>query len=68
MPAVDLNGTDPGLWQAVAGLPDKQRSAVMLRFAGDLSHREIGERIDCSEAAARRNVHEGVKRLREELA
>jgi DNA-directed RNA polymerase specialized sigma24 family protein len=40
----------------------------MLRFAGDLSHREIGERIDCSEAAARRNVHEGVKRLREELA
>ena len=68
VPAVDLNGTDPGLWQAVAGLPDKQRSAVMLRFAGDLTHREIGERIDCSEAAARRNVHEGVKRLREELA
>lgn len=62
------NGTDPGLWQAVACLPDKQRSAVMLRFAADLAYREIGERIDCSEAAARRNVHEGVKRLREELA
>ncbi len=61
-------GQDPGLWQAVAGLPPKQRSAVMLRFAGDLPYRDIGERISCSEEAARRNVHEGVKRLREELA
>ncbi len=60
-------GGDPGLWQAVAELPPKQRSAVMLRFAGDLRYREIGERISCSEDAARRNVHEGLKRLREEL-
>lgn len=66
--AAAANGSDPGIWQAVAGLPGKQRSAVMLRFAADLPYREIGERIDCSEAAARRNVHEGIKRLREELA
>jgi RNA polymerase sigma factor (sigma-70 family) len=63
-----LNGSEPGLWRAVASLPTKQRSAVMLRFAADLAYREIGERIDCSEAAARRNVHEGLKQLREELA
>ncbi|MGZ5333317.1 MAG: RNA polymerase sigma factor [Solirubrobacterales bacterium] len=68
VPAADLNGTDPGLWRAISGLPPKQRSAVLLRFAADLPYRQIGERIDCSEAAARRNVHEGLKRLREEFA
>jgi RNA polymerase sigma factor (sigma-70 family) len=53
------------LWAAVAALPEKQRAAVVLRFVGDLSHREIGAVLDCSDAAARRNVHEGLKRLRE---
>jgi RNA polymerase sigma factor (sigma-70 family) len=56
---------DPELWAAVAELPPKQRAAVALRFAGDLTHREIGRALDCSEAAARRSVHEGLKRLRE---
>lgn len=53
------------LWAAVAALPEKQRAAVVLRFVADLSHREIGEVMECSDAAARRNVHEGLKRLRE---
>jgi RNA polymerase sigma factor (sigma-70 family) len=53
------------LWAAVAALPEKQRAAVVLRFVADLSHREIGAVLDCSDAAARRNVHEGLKRLRE---
>ena len=52
------------LWGAVARLPEKQRTAVVLRFAVDLRYREIGEAIGCSEAAARRNVHEAVKSLR----
>jgi RNA polymerase sigma factor (sigma-70 family) len=54
------------LWAAVAALPEKQRAAVVLRFVADLSHREIGAVLDCSDAAARRSVHEGLKRLREE--
>jgi RNA polymerase sigma factor (sigma-70 family) len=58
----------PGIWQAVAGLPPKQRTAVALRFACDLPHREIASAIGCSEEAARRNVHEGIKKLRMELA
>jgi RNA polymerase sigma factor (sigma-70 family) len=66
-PAPSHNGSESGIWSSVAALPDKQRSAVVLRFAADLPYREIGERIDCSESAARRNVHEGVKRLRKEL-
>jgi RNA polymerase sigma factor (sigma-70 family) len=57
----------PGIWRAVAGLPPKQRAAVALRFACDLPHREIGAAIGCSEEAARRSVHEGIKQLRMEL-
>jgi len=57
--------TDDALWSAVAALPEKQRAAVVLRFACDLSHRDIGRMLDCSDEAARRSVHEGVKRLRE---
>ena len=55
---------DGELWLAVRELPDKQRAAVVLRFANDLAHKEIGRVLGCSEDAARRNVHEGVNRLR----
>ena len=60
-----VNGGEPELWRAVGALPTKQRAAVLLRFAGDLAYREIGEATDTSEEAARRNVHEGLKKLRE---
>ena len=60
-------GPDP-VWGSVASLPPKQRAAVALRFACDLPHREIGAALGCSEAAARRTVHEGIKHLREEMA
>jgi RNA polymerase sigma factor (sigma-70 family) len=60
-----MNGGEPELWKAVGGLPSKQRAAVLLRFAGDLAYREIGDAMDSSEEAARRNVHEGLKKLRE---
>ena len=63
----DGTGRDP-VWSSVAGLPPKQRAAVALRFACDMPHREIGTALGVSEAAARRNVHEGIKRLREEMA
>lgn len=56
---------DDGVWALVRSLPDKQRSAVALRFLGDLSHREIAEVMGTSEPAARRNVFEGLERLRE---
>lgn len=60
-----LNGGEPELWRAVGELPTKQRAAVLLRFAGDLAYREIGEATGTSEEAARRSVHEGLKKLRE---
>jgi RNA polymerase sigma factor (sigma-70 family) len=60
-----LNGGEPELWRAVGELPAKQRAAVLLRFAGDLAYKEIGEACGTTEEAARRNVHEGLKKLRE---
>jgi RNA polymerase sigma factor (sigma-70 family) len=65
-PSLDGQAQAP-IWRAVAALPPKQRAAVALRYACDLRHREIGEAIGCSEEAARRSVHEGIKRLREDL-
>ena len=56
--------SDPELWAAVAELPEKQRAAVALRFACDLRHREVAEAMGSTEEAARRNVHEGLRKLR----
>ena len=41
---------------------------MVLRFATDMAYGEIGEMLDCSEDAAARNVHEGLKKLRGEFA
>lgn len=65
--ANDLPEPDDRLWAAVGALPPKQRAAVALRFGSDLPHAEIAAALGCSPEAARRSLHEGVKRLREEL-
>ena len=57
---------DP-LWAQVRELPDKQRAAVFLRSVGDLSYAEVATALGCSQDAARRSVHEGLKRLRQEV-
>ena len=70
-PEVAVRDREPsgaGVWHAVAALPPKQRTAVALRFACDMPHREIAAALGGSEDAARRNVHEGIKKLREVLA
>ena len=59
---------DDDLWAAVGALPPKQRAAVALRYGSDLPHREIATALGCSPEAARRSLHEGLKRLRKELA
>ncbi|HEV2859233.1 MAG TPA: sigma-70 family RNA polymerase sigma factor [Solirubrobacterales bacterium] len=59
---------DDGLWAAVGALPPKQRAAVALRYGSDLPHSEIATALGCSLEAARRSLHEGLKRLRKELA
>ena len=56
---------DPELWAAVKELPAKQRGAVVLRYVNDLTYREIGDILGCSEAAARQSSKAGLDRLRE---
>lgn len=60
-------GYDDELWERVRALPAKQRAAVTLRYMADLSHGEIAAVMQTSEAAARRSVFEGLRRLRREL-
>lgn len=60
--------SEPSLWRCVRELPEKQGRAVALRYLADLSHREIASVMGTSEDAARRNVFEGMNRLRSELA
>ncbi len=65
-PVSDPERADDGLWTHVRELPPKQRAAIALRFLTDAPYAEIGEVMQTSEEAARRNVHEGLKRLRME--
>ncbi|UJA20552.1 sigma-70 family RNA polymerase sigma factor [Thermoleophilia bacterium SCSIO 60948] len=53
------------LRRQVAALADGQRAAVSLRFFADLSYREVGVALDCSEQAARRRVADGLATLRD---
>ena len=66
--AVEDPEPSEGIWDAVGALPPKQRAAVTLRYASDLPHAEIAAALGCSPEAARRSLHEGIKRLRKELA
>ena len=70
VPEVAVTDPEPGdgIWELVGALPPKQRAAVTLRYASDLPHAEIAAALGCSPEAARRSLHEGIKRLRKELA
>jgi RNA polymerase sigma factor (sigma-70 family) len=66
-PASSAPDDDPDLWARVRELPAKQRTAVYCRSVLAMPYDELAALLDSSEEAARRNVHEGLKRLREEL-
>jgi RNA polymerase sigma factor (sigma-70 family) len=59
---------EPALWQQVRALPHKQRTAVFLRCVLGTPYAELAQALDCSEAAARRSVHEGLSKLRKGAA
>jgi RNA polymerase sigma factor (sigma-70 family) len=64
--SISAGPVDEDLWAGVGALPGKQRTAIVLRFVLDEPYAEIGIVMQTSEEAARRNVHEGLKRLRKE--
>lgn len=55
---------DGAIWSRVAALPPKQREAIGLRYLADLSHADVAAVMGTSVEAARRNVFEGLRRLR----
>jgi RNA polymerase sigma factor (sigma-70 family) len=63
--SASYNGQDD-VWRLVRELPPKQRTAIALRYVFDAAHADIASVMGTSEDAARRNVHEGLKRLRTE--
>lgn len=64
----DAQPPDEALWAQVRALPDKQRAAVALRYAADLDYAAIAAATGTSPQAARRNVHEAMRKLRQEVA
>ena len=56
----------PELWAALGDLPPKQRTAVFCRAVLGMPYDELAELLESSEDAARHNVFEGLKKLREE--
>lgn len=64
---IDAEAGPGEVWAAVAELTDAQRAAVALRFAADLAYREIAAALGCSEEAARRRVHDGLRSLRAKI-
>jgi RNA polymerase sigma factor (sigma-70 family) len=64
--ALTTEALDTSVWPVVAGLPAKQRQAVVLRYALDADYATVAATMGTTEEAARRNVHEGLKRLRKE--
>jgi RNA polymerase sigma factor (sigma-70 family) len=62
-PALD---GQPELWGALRALPPKQRTAVFCRTVLGMPYDELAVLLESSEDAARHNVFEGLKKLREE--
>jgi RNA polymerase sigma factor (sigma-70 family) len=58
------DGTGP-LWEAVRALPPQQRAAVAHRFVLDMTYADVAEAMGTTEDAARANVYQGLKKLRE---
>ncbi len=49
--------------RAVEALPDQQRAALIMRKYQELSYAEIAAALECTEAAARANVYQAMKKL-----
>lgn len=56
------------LWHSLRRLPERQRTAVVLRFYEDLPDREIAGVLGCREGTVRTLVHRGLAALKEELS
>ena len=64
-PERDVEASDDPLWERVRGLPDRQRASVVHRVLLDRSYPQIASSMGISVEAARANVYQALKKLRE---
>ena len=62
-----LSDESMALHRALAKLPDRQRTAIVLRYFADWDDAEIAKQLGARLATVRSLVHRGVARMREEM-
>ncbi|MEO6090738.1 MAG: SigE family RNA polymerase sigma factor [Umezawaea sp.] len=72
VPTVTSDGADEraerdAMIRRLAGLPRKQRAAVVLRYYAGLSDREIATQLGCRESTVRSQIHRALNVLRIDL-
>ena len=55
------------LRQIIERLPNEQRTCLVLYYAGDYTHVEIGERLGCSRETVRQHIHRALINFRKAL-
>ena len=55
------------LLQAIEGLPERQRTALLLKVYGELKYSEVAEVMSCSTGAAKAHFHHALYKLKEAL-
>ena len=59
---------DRALWDAVRALPERQRTAVALKYVTDLDHQQVARALGTTPAASRRLVSDALATLRAGIA
>lgn len=65
LPPAELGADE--LWDALATLDDRRRTAIVLRFYDDLPEAEIAAVLGCRPGTVRTLVHRGLQQLRKEI-
>ena len=55
------------LWEALLGLPARQRAAIVLRYYEDLTEAQTAEAMGCARGTVKSQVSAGISKLRERL-
>jgi len=66
-PAPDAALGADELWDALATLPDRQRTAIVARYYLDLPDADISDLLGCRPATVRTAIHRGLATLRQEV-
>src|SRR5437763_13271002 len=66
-PAPPELGAREEMWQALLRLPERQRTAIVLRYYEDLSEAETADTMRCPKGTVKSLVSRGLDRLRQEM-